>query len=106
TGDTNPRLAASLVLTSADLGDRMQVEKEAATLVIQTKEDLWMAPELAATVATAWARLGDTVRAIPLLKQALAASYRRAITLALLRLDPVWDPIRQDTRFQELANRK
>jgi len=28
------------------------------------------------------------------------------ITPALLRLDPVWDPIRNDPRFQELAAEK
>ena len=29
-----------------------------------------------------------------------------AITPALLRLDPVWDQIRNDPRFQELASEK
>jgi len=32
--------------------------------------------------------------------------YPGAITPALLRLDPVWDQIRNDPRFQELASEK
>lgn len=106
TGDTNPRLAESLLLTSADLGDRDQVEKEAAALLEQTSDDSWMAPEAKAAIAAAYARLQDADHAMPLLRQALATSYRRALTPALLRLDPVWDPIRQDPRFQRLAKQK
>jgi tetratricopeptide (TPR) repeat protein len=58
-GDTNPRLGGSLVLTSADLGDRAEVEKEATALLAETKDDLWMAPEAVANVAIAHARLND-----------------------------------------------
>jgi hypothetical protein len=36
----------------------------------------------------------------------LQIPYGIAITPALLRLDPVWDPIRNDPRFQELAAEK
>ena len=32
--------------------------------------------------------------------------YHDGITPALLRLDPVWDQIRNDSRFQELAAEK
>jgi hypothetical protein len=42
--------------------------------------------------------------AIPILKRLLQVPYGgTSISPALLRLDPVWDHIRNDPRFQELA---
>jgi hypothetical protein len=32
--------------------------------------------------------------------------YADSLTPPLLRLDPVWDPIRDDPRFQKLAGEK
>jgi hypothetical protein len=33
----------------------------------------------------------------------MAQSYADSITPALLRMDPVWNPIRKNPRFQKLA---
>jgi serine/threonine-protein kinase len=63
-------------------------------------------------MAHIYALLGDADHAIPLLKRLLQIPYGLAppiwekITPALLRLDPVWDQIRNDPRFQELATEK
>jgi TolB-like protein/tRNA A-37 threonylcarbamoyl transferase component Bud32/Tfp pilus assembly protein PilF len=54
-------------------------------------------------MANIYALLGDAEHAIPILKRLLQITYAGAITPALLRLDPVWDQIRNDPRFQELA---
>ena len=54
-------------------------------------------------MANIYALLGDADHAIPILKRLLRTTYAGAITPALLRLDPVWDQIRNDPRFQELA---
>ena len=54
-------------------------------------------------MANIYALLGDADHAIPILKRLLQITYAGAITPALLRLDPVWDQIRNDPRFQELA---
>jgi serine/threonine-protein kinase len=57
-------------------------------------------------MASVYALLGDADDAIPILKRLLQIPYGGAITPALLRLDPVWDQIRNDPRFQELAATK
>ena len=59
-----------------------------------------------ATVAGVYATFGDAERALPFLEQALSSSYHTSITRAHLRLDPVWDPIRNDPRFQKLMVEK
>jgi hypothetical protein len=50
------------------------------------------------------ARIGETDRPIEILRHLLTVpDGLPPITPALLRLDPVWDPIRSDPRLQELA---
>src|SRR5206468_10585062 len=55
-------------------------------------------------MARIYAQLGDADHAIPMLKRLLQTSYGGAtlLTPATLRLDPIWDPIRNDPGFQEL----
>ena len=57
-------------------------------------------------MADIYALLGDADHAISILKRLLQIPYGGAITPALLRLDPVWDQIRNDPRFQQLAAEK
>ena len=57
------------------------------------------------SMADIYAPLGDADHAIPILKRLLQTPPYR-VTPALLRLDPVWDQIRNDPRFQELAAEK
>ncbi len=65
-------------------------------------------PRLEDDMARIYAQLGDADHAIPMLKRLLRTQYASAtiLTLATLRLDPIWDPIRNDPRFQELAAEK
>jgi len=57
-------------------------------------------------MAEIYALLGDADHAIPILKRLLQIPSGAAITPAFLRLDPIWDQIRNDPRFQELAAEK
>jgi TolB-like protein/Flp pilus assembly protein TadD len=105
-GKTSRQLYEVLMWTNAALGDREAVEREAPAFLSQTQSDLWEAPHSKATLAGAYSLLGDADRAIPLLQEALSASYHHAITRGLLRLDPIWDPIRKDSRFQKLCEER
>ena len=57
-------------------------------------------------MAQIYALLGNADQAIPILKRLVQVPSSTAITPALLRLDPIWDQIRNDPRFQELVAEK
>jgi len=63
-------------------------------------------PEEEEAMAQIYALLGDPDHAIPILDRLLQIPSGAAITPALLRIDPIWDPIRNDSRFQELTAEK
>jgi len=48
--------------------------------------------------------LGDLEKELPLLQDSL--SKPNGTTVAVLRLDPAWDGVRNDSRFQKLCEEK
>jgi serine/threonine-protein kinase len=71
-----------------------------------SSKDPWDGPDHEADMAQIYALLGDADHAVPILKRLLQIPYDGTLTPALLRIDPVWDQIRNDPRFQELASEK
>ena len=68
-----------------------------------------MAPQPIEILARVAARTGEPDRAIAALQKLLSIPYEwplaasMPLTPALLRLDPMFDPLRNDPRFQKLA---
>ena len=81
-------------------------EGQKAIAIHPTSKDPVDGPVEEESTAKIYALLGDADHAIPILKRLLQIPYSGAITPALLRLDPVWDQIRNDPRFQQLASEK
>jgi len=81
-------------------------EGQKAMAMRPTSKDPFEGPEQEENMAGIYALVGDAEHAIPILKRLLPIPYGYAITPAWLRLDPTWDQIRNDPRFQELAAEK
>ena len=71
-----------------------------------TSKDPFEGPGEEESMADIYALLGDADHAIPILKRLLQIPCGAAITPAFLRLDPIWDQIRNDPRFQKLCEEK
>ena len=99
---------AALGLAYAGLGEAASAiaEGQKAMAMRPTSKDPFEGPAIEENMAAIYALLGDADHAIPILKRLLQIPYGDAITPALLRLDPMWDQIRNDPRFQELAAEK
>jgi TolB-like protein/Tfp pilus assembly protein PilF len=103
-GDRNPMLITDLLLINAMLGDRTGVERAAGMLQHDIQNDALAGPHMLQTIAAAQVQLGDRDAAIATLRRAIAARGEGSLTPALLRANPLWDPLRDDPRFQQLLN--
>jgi hypothetical protein len=81
-------------------------EGQKAMTIHPTFKDPVNGPEREGDMAQIYALLGDADHAIPILTRLLQIPYDGAITPALLRIDPIWDQIRNDPRFQDLVSEK
>src|SRR5215471_14575489 len=81
-------------------------EGQKAMAIHPTSKDPVEGPVEEENMAQIYALLGDADHALPILKRLLQIPYAGAITPAVMRLDPVWDQIRNDARFQQLAAEK
>jgi len=107
-------LTGDLALTSMGLGDKAAAFKliERAMAVISIEKDAVWGPIPIEILARVSARMGEPDRAMAALKKLLSIPYDGALaqnvplTPALLRLDPMFDPLRNDPRFQKLCEEK
>jgi tetratricopeptide (TPR) repeat protein len=102
-----PYTRALLGAAYAGLGEAASAiaEGQKAIGLLPSSKNPEFGPNLEDDMARIYAQLGDADHAIPMLKRLLRTSYPGAtfFTPATLRLDPIWDRIRNDPRFQELA---
>jgi len=97
-----PELYRISIEFAARLRDRDQVEDEIAFILAYTRDNQWILPSSEYDAARGYAVLGDLEKALPLLQDSL--SKPNGTTAPCLRWDPAWDAVRNDSRFQKLAN--
>jgi TolB-like protein/predicted Zn-dependent protease len=106
--------AGMLSLAYAALGEKDSALKEAerALMLLPRAKDAVDGPGMEEDLALIQTMFGENSRAISTLTRLLETPYSSwlygpaAITPALLRLDPIWDPLRADPTFQKLCEEK
>ncbi len=101
----DPDLHLALGFAAAGLGLKDEAIREGRKAVdlMPMSLDAYSGPAYPAYLAQLYVRVGENGQAIDTLRQVIALpSGGSAISPALLKLDPVWDPLRNDPRFQKM----
>jgi TolB-like protein/Flp pilus assembly protein TadD len=110
----NTVVVAGLAQAYAAMGEKDSALKAAqrAIILLPRAKDAVLGPALEEDLALIWTIFGKNSRAISTLMELLQTPYLSGlygpapITPALLRLDPLWDPLRADPAFRQLCEEK
>jgi TolB-like protein/Flp pilus assembly protein TadD len=100
--DWDAHMALGLAAAGLALKDEAIAEGRRATELLPLTRDAFAGPEYMAYLAQLYVTVGENGQAIDLLQQLMSIPAGLSMSAAMLRLDPTWDPLRADQRFDAL----
>jgi TolB-like protein/Flp pilus assembly protein TadD len=92
-----------LILAALDRKQEAIAEGKRAVELQPESRDAFDGPRNTAALASIYALTGESDEALRLIDHLLAVPS--GLTVPMLKLDPIWDPLRNDPRFQALIDR-
>ncbi len=102
--DAARHIQLGFILTGLDRKQEALAEGRRAVELTPESEDALDGPHLTASLAQIYAWVGEKDQALRLLDRSLETP--NGITVPMLKLDPMWDPLRNDPRFQALIDNR
>jgi tetratricopeptide (TPR) repeat protein len=101
--DASRHVILGMILAGLGEKELAIAEGKRAVELLPESEDALDGPKTTIALAQIYTWTGETDQALQLLERSL--STPSGVTIPLLRLDPMWDPLRSDPRFQALIDR-
>jgi serine/threonine-protein kinase len=101
--DASRHVTLGLILAGLGEKDLAIAEGKRAVQLLPESQDALDGPRVTLALAQIYAWTGETDEALQLLDRSLKTP--NGITVFFLKLDPVWEPLRGDPRFQALIDR-
>jgi serine/threonine-protein kinase len=101
----NPDAGVRLALALAFLGEKdpALAEADRALALLPVSKDSFHGPDILEVASHVYVLTGEKDRAFRALTE--LANRPSPISAALLKLNPIWDPVRDDPRFEEIVNK-
>jgi TolB-like protein/Flp pilus assembly protein TadD len=101
--DASRHVTLGVILAGLGKKDAAIAEGKRAVELLPESQDALDGPKTTVALAQIYAWTGESDQALQLLDRSL--STPNGVTLPFLRLDPMWDPLRNDPRFQALIDK-
>ena len=101
--DAPRRALLGQILAALGQKEAAIAEGKRATELLPESEDAYDSPQITGQLAAIYAWTGENDQALRLLDHLLQTT--NGTTIPLLKLDPSWDPLRKDPRFQALIDK-
>ena len=102
--DASRHIVLGLILAGLGQKEAAMAEGKRAVELLPESQDALEGPKMTVALAQIYAWTGESDQALQLLEHSL--SIPNGVTIPFLRLDPMWDPLRSDPRFQALIDRQ